>query len=276
VYIEYELLPFFPGVFELLLLKRRCRVILDYDDAIFHNYDNSKIGVKKLIYKKKISRLMRSASCVIAGNQYIADYARAAGSERVYVLPTVLDLGKYDSAESGVVREKFTIGWIGTPMTVKYLEILRGVLSALYFKDQVRLTLIGCRQFDIPGIEVQTVTWSEETEAQMIRNFDVGVMPLFDGPWERGKCGLKLLQYMACSVPVIASPVGVNVTIVEHGITGFLAHSRREWVEALTVLYEQDKLRLEMGREARYHVSANFDIRSNASILNQILLGTKE
>jgi glycosyltransferase involved in cell wall biosynthesis len=121
--------------------------------------------------------------------------------------------------------------------------------------------LIGSGPFDIPGVDVEVIPWSEDNEVELLHTFDVGIMPLFDTPWERGKCGFKLIQYMACSIPVIASPVGVNSEIVKHGEDGFLASTQEEWKEALLTLMQNSELGKKMGIRGKMKIEEKYCLK---------------
>lgn len=233
VVIEYELLPWFPAVLERWLAWRGCRMVVDYDDALFHQYDAHPNPWVRRLLGRKIATVMRLAHTVVAGNAYLADYARRAGAARVAVIPTVIDLARYPVKDAASAPGVFIIGWIGSPSTARYLRDIAPALAQVCRDGRARVRLVGSGPVELPGVPVEVIPWREETEVDEIRGFDVGIMPLPDEPWARGKCGFKLIQYMACGLPVVASPVGVNAEIVEDGTNGFLARDGRAWVAAL-------------------------------------------
>jgi glycosyltransferase involved in cell wall biosynthesis len=165
-----------------------------------------------------------------------------------------------------------TIGWIGSPATAKYLDAVAGPLAQVCGDTGARVRLIGAGAAALPGLPVDLQAWDEATETLKIGEFDIGIMPLADGPWERGKCGFKLVQYMACGVPVVASPVGVNPRIVESGVHGFLATSAQQWVQALTDLVHNAALRARMGVEGRRRVENFYSTQVVAPRLARLLL----
>jgi len=247
VWLEYELLPWVPYALERMLLDSDRALVIDYDDAIFHRYDCHRNGIVRALLRDKIDRLMRAASVVIAGNQYLAARAHAAGARRVELLPSVIDLSRYRQKDDRSADAGFTIGWIGSPYSTRYLRSLEPVLRQLGDVPGLSLINVGGTAWQPAGITVENRPWTEDTEVSEMLRFDVGVMPLANEPWERGKCGFKLVQYMGCALPVVASPVSANAEIVEHGRTGFLAATTREWSDALCALAADPDLRARMG-----------------------------
>lgn len=254
IWIEYEVFPWLPYCMDKLLLNNNIPIVVDYDDAVFHKYDLHENAVIRWALKKKVPSIMRNAKVVIVGNKYLKDYAICSGARRVVLLPTVIDLKRYRS-EGQNTNDLYKVGWIGSPTTVKYLYKISPVFKELHKEGKFRLHVIGPDKFDINGIPIYASKWSENTEVSEIAAFDVGIMPLDDTPWEKGKCGYKLIQYMACGKPVIASPVGINEEIVEHGVNGFLADTDEAWLEAFRTLRDNLDLRRKMGQAARKKVS---------------------
>jgi glycosyltransferase involved in cell wall biosynthesis len=246
--------------------------VLDFDDAVFHNYDLHRFGWVRYFYGKRLDRLMAGAALFVGGNEYLASRARAAGAPWVEVLPTVIDLNRYavkpiaKTFADGLLR----IVWIGSPSTARYLEVLREPLQALSLRVPFVLRVIGAT-VDWPGVNVECVQWSQETEVASIAEGAIGVMPLQDSAWERGKCGYKLIQYMACGLPVVASPVGVNTEIVEDGTNGFWAAKGIDWVAALERLLTNAALRTLMGREGRQRVEAKYCLQVTGPRLVELL-----
>lgn len=257
LWIEKELFPWIPEWIIRAIVPSRASVLIDYDDAVFHNYDmHPKQAIRKLL-GNKIDRVMAWADMVTAGNDYLAQRARAAGCARVEYLPTVVDIERYRIAERPC-RETVVVGWIGSPSTAAYLHKLAPLakkLSAIY---PVSFVAIGARPDQLEGTPFEARPWSESTEVAQLQEIDIGIMPLRDRPWERGKCGYKLIQYMASGLPVVASPVGVNCEIVAHGESGFLANEVADWEEALTSLIESAELRRRFGSVGRKRVEQTY------------------
>lgn len=277
VVIEYELLPYFPALFERLLSYMGVRYVVDYDDALFHQYDQHCNPLVRKLLRNKIATVMKHAAVVVAGNAYLANYAIQAGVKRVETIPTVIDLDRYPlptfkSNEEGV----FTIGWVGSPSTAKYLKAIAPALSAVCGDGKARLILIGSGSIELPGVEVEVLPWSEKSEVNLIHTFDIGIMPLPDEMWARGKCGFKLIQYMACGLPVIASPVGVNNEIVEQGGNGLLASTTDEWKQAMMQFMADAELRKKMGAAGRRKVEEQYCLQVTAPKLVALLSAVTE
>ena len=201
-----------------------------------------------------------SRHCCGRRNQYLASYAREAGASDIQYVPTVVDLDRYGIPLQHS-NETFTIGWIGTPWTARYLPAIAPALKEACQGGRARLLLIGSGDIQLVGVPPEVRSWSESTEIENIQSIDVGIMPLPDEPYERGKCGYKLLQYMACGRPVIASPVGVNRQIVEDGVNGFFASTLTDWIHAIEKLRQNHEMRRSMGKAARLNVEGDIRYR---------------
>ncbi len=270
LWVEYEALPYMPHWLEHALMPRGVPYVVDYDDAVFHNYDLSGRSWVRRVLGSKIEQVMAGAAIVICGNNYLADRARDAGAARVERLPTVVDADQYRFTPRSENSEP-VIGWIGSPMTAKYLQVIASALAAVCADGKARVRLIGSGPVELPGVPVDVVPWSEATEVEEIRRFDVGVMPLPDTPWERGKCGFKLIQYMACGLPVVASPVGVNSEIVAEGGNGFFAADHDTWVRALASLRDDEHLRRRLGMAGREKVERQYSLQVTGPRLAELL-----
>jgi glycosyltransferase involved in cell wall biosynthesis len=270
VCIDKELFPYFPAIGEAFLSCMGIPYIVDYDDAVFHRYDQHEFGFVRSMLGKKIDSVIRMAELVIVGNHYLGERARSAGAKRIEVLPTVVDTARY-SVRTKEMEFPVVIGWIGTPSTIQYLNLVAHALQNIIASRCARLVVVGANPLQMQGLPVEVRPWSENSEVEDIQQFDIGIMPLRDGPWERGKCGYKLIQYMACGKPVVASPVGVNSTIVQNGINGFLADNEHEWIQAFELLCDDPCLREEMGLLGRERVEKEFSLNITAPKLEEIL-----
>lgn len=270
LWIEKELFPDLPDWFEGFLCIIGIRYVVDYDDAIFHNYDLSTNPWRRLL-GNKIDGVMRKSVLVMCGNAYLADRAKVARASRIEIIPTVIDLDRY-SVKTKIPSGPLVIGWVGSAATVKYLEFVLPALQLLAKEYPIQLRIVGAA-LAAPGLDIDCRPWSEHDEVQQIQAFDIGIMPLADSPWERGKCGYKLIQYMACGVPVVASPVGVNEEIVEHNASGYLASAKNAWVDALRSLADSSDRRCQFGMRGRKLVEDRYCLQVVAPQLAILLKG---
>ena len=270
LWIEKELFPWLPTCVDSLFMGRHPPCVVDYDDAVFHRYDMHANLLIRALMREKINTVMRQSTTVVVGNDYLAKHARQAGASRIEYLPSAVDTDRYSIREK--TGNQFRIGWIGSPVTAPYLGLIRDALTEVTTRFSARLVLVGSGGQDpLPGMPKEILPWSEDSEVANIQSFDVGIMPLPDGPFEQGKCGYKLVQYMACGLPVIASPVGVNSRIVEQGKTGFLASSTAEWLQALVMLSQNTNLRSDLGKAGRKKVEQEYSLQITAPRLFEIL-----
>ena len=262
IWVEYEALPWLPWMFERALLPASIPIVSDYDDAVFHRYDRHRFAPVRWLLGRKIDRVMKSSQLVTAGNAYLADRARKAGAVHVEVVPTVVDLSAYSVRFISFSNTAVRVGWIGTPNTWNaFGQTLHTQINDTLAAHGARFCAVGAELEAGRVGNLEVIAWSEDTEVDAIQSMDIGVMPLPDTPWARGKCGYKLIQYMACGLPVVASPVGVNKEIVEHGVNGFLAESDEEWRTAIEALISDPELRHRMGAAGRKKVENEYSLQ---------------
>lgn len=269
IWVEKETLPWLPARVERFLL-RKVPYALDYDDAIFHNYDLHPSRLVRVLLGRRVDTLMRGAQLVIAGNEYLAQRAQEAGARWVEIVPTVIDLDRYHVRGAVSNSEMSRIVWVGSPSTVHYLRLVEESLAELGKRFRFRLRVVGAK-ISMSGVDIECLPWSEDSEVASIAECDIGIMPLKDSPWERGKCGYKLIQYMACGLPVVASPVGVNTQIVRDGENGFLADTPEAWERALGQLLQETSSREAMGRAGRSRVEKEYCVQQVAPRLAMLL-----
>jgi glycosyltransferase involved in cell wall biosynthesis len=273
VWLQYELFPFFPAAFERILGFLGIKFVVDIDDAVQLNYLQSERLLVRKALGQKIPSVLRRASCVVAGCPNLAEFAKISGAARVEYIPTVVALSRYQRpAAHG--PEGVVIGWVGSPSTQRYLLEIKDALARVNRVRDVRLVLVGADsgiRNQLEGIDADFEHWSEDREVGILAKMDIGIMPLSDGDWERGKCGYKLIQYMASGIPVIASPVGVNVDIVSNGRCGILASTTEEWELALLKLIDASELRQSMGLAGRAAVETDFSLELQAPRLARLL-----
>lgn len=260
LWIYAELFPYLPGPFERLAFRAGVPVVYDFDDAFFHQYDQAGRPLVRRALAGKLQPLLRGAAISVCGNAYLRDYA-GRFSDRTTILPTVVDTDAY---VPGPARgAALTIGWIGTPSTWAYVQPMLPLLAELAAERDVRVRIVGAgagAEADrFAGLDL--IDWREETEITEVQRMDIGIMPLPDEGWARGKSGYKLIQYMACGLPVVASPVGVNTEIVVEGETGFLARTPAQWRRALVTLLDDAALRGLMGANGRVRAEERYSLK---------------
>lgn len=272
-WIEGELFPYLPFFIEKFFLPKH--FVVEYDDAIFHNYDMHRRSLVRWLLGKKIPQIMSASQHVIVGNDYVKNYALVAGASKVTVLPTVVDAEVYQPApQQNKKKEKIVIGWLGSPTTIKYLNTIEPVFQAIAEKAPIKLCIIG-GEYKLENIDTLCHhwpdKWSEAEEIALLNQIDIGIMPLVDSAWEKGKCGFKLIKYMACAKPVIASPVSSNCEIVVHGVNGYLAESAKEWEEALLKLIADAAECSAFGQKGRERMVEKYSLQTTAPILHAVL-----
>jgi glycosyltransferase involved in cell wall biosynthesis len=271
VIIEYELFPYIPSAFERLLSIFGIKYIVDYDDAVFHNYDKHPNFFVRKFLGRKIDKVMKYSSCVIAGNTYLADRAKKTGAKKIENIPTIIDQTRYIQKKD-FSSNKLKIGWIGSPSTFKYLKSVTSILENFGHNKNIEIHVVGSKErLDLKNVKEIYYEWQENTEVDTILNFDVGIMPLKDTPWAKGKCSYKLIQYMACGLPVIASPVGMNKQVIDHGKNGFLAKTEEDWIDAFGALYRNSELQKKLGEQGLKKVDEIYNLEIQTQKLIKII-----
>jgi glycosyltransferase involved in cell wall biosynthesis len=276
IWLEKEALPWMPAGIELAAM-RGTPYVVDIDDAWFHRYDRNLSAAVRRLMSRKIDIVMQHATAVVAGNQYLAERARHAQAQRIEVIPSVVDFDRYAALAADQSKRKCktttVIGWIGTPITVRYLSAIEDALRAVSAVRSIELLVVGASMPPaFAGLPVRSVPWSAETETEKIGSFDIGIMPLDNTEWEQGKCAYKLLQVMAAGRPVVASPIGANCDVIRDGSNGFLAEGTNKWIEVLITLIDHPNVREKMGREAIQTVKERYTIESVLPRLSAVLL----
>lgn len=271
VWLEKEALPYVPAFVERTLLAG-VPYVVDLDDAWFHRYEAHGSPLVRALLGGKIDAVMRHAAIVVAGNDYLAARARKAGARSIEIVPTAIDLARYDEPSAAAAEGRAAIvGWIGIPLNAHYLSLVEPALRLAARNASIKLHVVGAPvPPQLAGIPAESIEWTEATEVERIGAFDIGIMPLADTPWERGKCAYKLLQVMAAGKPVIAAPVGANRQVVRHGVNGFLAATTEQWAEALRMLADP-ALRARMGEEARRTVAEQYSVATAGPRLATVL-----
>ncbi len=271
IFIHREAFPLGPPVLEWFLSRSRAPIIYDFDDAIWQpNFSEPNRVFRSLKCPAKVGRIMSVSRKVIAGNAYLRDYALQHNSQ-VSIIPTPVDTDRLYPVP-GMNGRRVILGWIGSHSSAPYLRMLDRVLRRLASKFDLWLRVVG-GDYQSPIDQVSTHQWQLDREVADLRSFDIGLMPMPDNPWTRGKCAFKALQYMAVGIPVVCSPVGMNTEVVQDGVTGFLADSEEEWTERLALLIEDPALRRAMGRRGRAVVEERYSVKANFPKFLQVLEG---
>jgi glycosyltransferase involved in cell wall biosynthesis len=251
------------GIEARLIAALSRRRVFDVDDAIYVRKPR-RLGEPandSLWRRRKFAATCRSVDVVAAGNEVLASVARSAARE-VVILPTSIEIACYEASTAGA-DAKPTIAWIGSPENLIYLELIRPALARLAARHPSLRVRVICSAFpDWPEIQVERVPWSADTEAASLAAAHIGVMPLSDDAWARGKCAFKLLQYMAAALPCVASPVGANTEAVIDGFNGYHARSLEEWERNLERLIDSAQLRAQFGANGRRHVAERYALRT--------------
>ena len=274
VWISREMAPLGPPILEHLLVWSCKRVIFDIDDAL-HISDRkmARLIPRLLRDRSKFGRMANRYSAIVCGSEHLAAFY-SQYSSNVCVIPTVVDVAQYSTCERSQTPY-VRIGWVGTPLNRDHLELVRPALQELAKERRFELVIVGLNEplrWDLSC--VRYMDWKLEQELSYFEQFDIGIMPLRDSPFARGKCAFKLVQYMAAGIPVVASPVGANCQIVEQGLNGYLADTQQEWYSSLKLLIDSLEDRTAKGHYARSCIRRYYSLESAWSRYESVLTGT--
>lgn len=256
---------------ELAFMKfLNSNIIFDYDDAVmFHELEHSKPLTGKDVIK--FLRTIKYCKAVIAGNRFLAGFAEP-NCRNVYVLPTPIDTDCYKLKDYSESKDNLTIGWIGVAGNLRYLERCETALKNISEKyPHTVLKIISNDSIKLNGVRTEFKRWRLEDEIEDLRSLDIGIMPLDDTLWARGKCGYKILQYMGVGVPAIASPVGINSELIQHGENGFLAHNTEDWFKYLDLLVKNAEYRRIIGLKGRETVEKQYSVKKYTNEYGRII-----
>jgi len=255
VVTQRDVFPWVPFEVERLLCKGYPRFVMDLDDAVYEQYSGPLLRNK---YPSVVARMAE----VNVGSRRLADYA-IRFNDRVNIIPSVVDTERYSVKPDYEARDRLVVGWIGTPVTVRYLSSAAGALRRASTEIPFVLRCVGAPlKFSLPALQVESVPWTLQSEPDVLRTFDVGIMPLINEPFAHGKCGYKLIQYMAAGVPALGTAIGANSDIISDGVDGFLASSDAEFSDKLVALLKSEALRRRIGGAGRQTVEACFSLKS--------------
>lgn len=262
ILIQRGACPFGPPIFEWIIRYIYGKpIIYDFDDSIWREPTDGVPLLKRLIKSNhKVPKICKWAAIVVTGNQYLANFARQFNIN-VIVIPTVVDTDKRFFPISNKINETITIGWTGSHTTLPYLEELEPMLLALQEKNRFTLMVMANKPPEFKKLTCDFILWTEEAEVEELRKIDIGIMPLPDNEWTKGKCGFKAIQYMALGKPTVASDVGVNGEIIEHGINGYLCKSHEDWQKYLNILINDQALINKQGAQARKKIEEGYSLK---------------
>ncbi|WP_282070211.1 glycosyltransferase [Olleya namhaensis] len=275
IFLEKEFFPFTPYLGAILKLLR-IKYIVDYDDAIFHKYNKSKNKVIKFLFKNKIDKVLKNASRVITGSPYLTEYALNF-NKNVIEIPTSIDFNKYNKDKLSVddFKDYLIIGWIGSGTTsINILKLLPVFKRLQEEKIKYKLHLIGFNNHlkeELNGLPVEFIKWSSNTEVNKTSEFDVGIMPLDDNHFNRGKCAFKLIQYMACAIPTVSTPMEANIK-VDRGNGNLFASNTEEWYNAIISINNLKKEFKKIGLKNRDTVQKYYSKQSNYKLYRELLI----
>ncbi|RAU82223.1 glycosyltransferase [Pontibacter arcticus] len=267
VFIHREAMPLGPPWFEWMVSKVfRKKLIYDFDDAIWlENTTTHNELATKLKWPEKVAAICKWSYKISCGNHYILDFAKTYNDQSLY-LPTVVDTQKRYHTLKKQDTEKLVIGWIGSHSTLPYLKLIEPVLQELEQKYSFDFLVIADRAPDIHVKSLEYKVWSEATEITDLLEMNIGVMPLPDTEWTRGKCAFKAIQYMALGIPAVVSAVGANQVAVRSGVTGYTCKSDQDWYNSLEELLNNTALRIKMGRAAQKFIETNFSVAAQQEV----------
>jgi glycosyltransferase involved in cell wall biosynthesis len=270
IYIQKVILPRW---FLRALKSRGRRLVFDYDDALYALAPGQEIGVRALVRRHRIRRF---TNCLSAADLVVIENEPNRSMTERFCPRTLTITGPIDTERyrpfARIATAEVVIGWVGSPSTTSYLRMVEPVLRQLSTRYRIALHLIGAAPITMEGVVVRQFPWTLDSEVAELAKFDIGIMPLTDDPWSRGKGGYKLLQYMAMGIPAVASPVGINAELIRDGETGLLAPDERAWEDALERLVAGAALRRDLGAAARADVVGRFSLEHYVPLFLDALL----
>jgi glycosyltransferase involved in cell wall biosynthesis len=270
VFVQREAFMTGSVFFEKRFARSGARLVYDFDDAIWlQDTSAANQNLSWLKRPSKIADIIKVADLVIAGNQFLADYAKTFNSN-IVVIPTVVDTAVFKpGAKLKAVHAPVCIGWTGSSSTIKHFQLLLPVFRKLkeHYKEHIVIRLIGDKKAMTNEPWIEQVSWNASGEVADLRQLDIGVMPLPDDAWSKGKCGFKAIQYMSLGIPCVVSPVGVNTEIIQHGINGMHAQDEEAWITLLSKLIESTDLRKEIGEAGRQTILQKYSVQAQLPLL---------
>ncbi|MFK7899756.1 MAG: glycosyltransferase [Cyclobacteriaceae bacterium] len=269
VFIQREAFMLGTLVFERLFKLMAKHIVFDFDDAIWMQQPRVRNNLHFLKSPSKTKKIIQLTDVVLAGNQFLADYA-SQFNENTFMLPTVVDTDYYKPIVKGR-SNKIVIGWSGSPTTINHFKYIEEPLSEILrrYGNKIEIIVYGDESYKNEKLGVKGIRWSKETEKEVIGGYDIGIMPLEDNEWERGKCGMKALLYMSMGIATIASPVGVNTAIIGENEFGILANKAQDWVEKFSLLIENECIRKKISEKGRMRAIEKYSVLSVKELFYQ-------
>jgi glycosyltransferase involved in cell wall biosynthesis len=273
IYLFLWATPFGPPVSEWIIRKLAHKIVYDIDDLVYKPQTSPHNRfIKFLKSASKVNFLMRHADHVVVSTEKLMEYAKKF-TQHISLIPATIDVNKYTITNSNKTNN-IVIGWSGSHTTSKYLHLLDHVLKQIADRHPIKIMVMGDKNFAIKGVNIELIEWTADKEIEYLKQFDIGIYPIPDEEWVYGKSGGKLVQYMAAGVPIVASAIGPNFKAIKDGYNGFLVSSEEEWITKLELLIKDEKLRKQMGNNAKSYAIEFYSIEANVdkylSIFNSL------
>lgn len=272
LFIEYELLPYFPPIFEFLLKKTKVRIVFDYDDAIFHNYDQHRNPVIRFLFKSKILSLAKYSSHIITGSPYLTDYFKPYKA-KVTEIPTSISYLRYENLDDIQENNKVIIGWLGSKTTsINLLIIKNAIFTLIKNHPELYFDFMGFNEKLEPYFKSENISfseWSTNKELTFLKSIDVGIMPLERNFFNKGKCGFKLIQYMAAGKPTISTPLQANIKI-NRSNGNLFAESEEEWIQQIKQIISNPKKFAEIGNRNKEIIKEFYSVEANSKAYTKL------
>jgi glycosyltransferase involved in cell wall biosynthesis len=264
IFVQREAFMTGSTFFEKQFAKSKAKLVFDFDDSIWlMDTSNANKKWEWMKSSKKTGEIISVSNLVFAGNKYLFDYAKKF-NQNVKIIPTTIDTTIFQRKDEYKNNEKICIGWSGSITTIKHFEEATTILKKVKNKygDKVYFKVMGDDTYENKELNIKGLSWTSETEIDIISSFDIGIMPLPNDQWVKGKCGLKGLSYMALEVPTIMSAIGVNTEIITDGVNGFLATTEEDWINKISILIDSFELRIKIGLNGRKTVEEKYSLQS--------------
>ncbi|PCJ25695.1 MAG: group 1 glycosyl transferase [Flavobacteriales bacterium] len=264
IFIHREVTPIGPPIFEWVISKiLKKRIIYDFDDAIWlKNTSDTNHFISTIKRHSKVSLICKWSTIVMCGNHFLMNFSKKYNNDVIY-MPTTIDTENSHNQLKQQVNEMVTIGWTGTHSTIKYLYEIEPILFRLQQELHFKFVVISDKNPLFSKLDYDYIPWNKKNEIKDLLRFDIGIMPLLNEEWAKGKCGFKALQYMALGIPSVISSVGVNIEIIEDGVNGYLVDTDSEWTQKLSALINSTQLRMTLGKEGRKTINEKYSVLAN-------------